>query len=183
MKVAIIGAGAIGGLIAASFAEAGHTVSVTARGTHLEAIRTRGLTVRWLDGEPKTYRLPAHADPADLGEQDVVFIALKSYSIGAVLPKLAGILRPDSAVVPAINGLPWWFFQKLGGPYDRVKSPDPVLTAQQRADELHDMIGTVGSAFLGLTVGCARCHSHKFDPITQRDYYSLFSFFNTGQNY
>ncbi|HEV3342690.1 MAG TPA: DUF1553 domain-containing protein [Pirellulales bacterium] len=61
----------------------------------------------------------------------------------------------------------------VGGPWDQVKSPDPVLTAQQRADELHDMVSTTGSAFLGLTVGCARCHSHKFDPIPQADYYAL----------
>jgi hypothetical protein len=61
----------------------------------------------------------------------------------------------------------------VGGPVDRVKSPDPVLTANQRADELHDMVGTTGSAFLGLTIGCARCHDHKFDPIPQVDYYAI----------
>ena len=61
----------------------------------------------------------------------------------------------------------------VGGAVDRVKSPDPGLTAQQRADELHDMVSTTGSAFFGLTVGCARCHNHKFDPISQTDYYSL----------
>jgi mono/diheme cytochrome c family protein len=61
----------------------------------------------------------------------------------------------------------------VGGPVDRVKSPDPVLTANQRADELHDMVSTAGSAFLGLTVGCARCHDHKFDPIPQVDYYAI----------
>ncbi|MBY0587587.1 PSD1 and planctomycete cytochrome C domain-containing protein [bacterium] len=61
----------------------------------------------------------------------------------------------------------------VGGPWDQVKSPDPALTAQQRADELHDMVSTTGSAFLGLTVGCARCHRHKFDPISQTDYYRL----------
>ena len=61
----------------------------------------------------------------------------------------------------------------VGGAWDRVKSPDPGLTAQQRADELHDMVSTTGSAFLGLTVGCARCHNHKFDPISQVDYYSM----------
>lgn len=61
----------------------------------------------------------------------------------------------------------------VGGPWDEVKSPDPVLTAQQRADELHDMVSTTGSTFLALTVGCARCHSHKFDPIPQSDYYAL----------
>lgn len=61
----------------------------------------------------------------------------------------------------------------VGGPWDQVKSPDPVLTAQQRADELHDMVSTTGSVFLGLTIGCARCHSHKFDPITQTEYYGF----------
>lgn len=61
----------------------------------------------------------------------------------------------------------------VGGPWDRVKSPDPVLTANQRADELHDMVSTTSSTFLGLTVGCARCHAHKFDPISQQDYYRI----------
>jgi hypothetical protein len=61
----------------------------------------------------------------------------------------------------------------VGGPWDMVKSPDAVLTATQRADELHDMVSTAGSAFLGLTVGCARCHDHKFDPIPQKDYYAI----------
>jgi hypothetical protein len=61
----------------------------------------------------------------------------------------------------------------VAGARDQVKSPDPVLTAQQRADELHDIVSTTGSAFLGLTVGCARCHNHKFDPILQTDYYAM----------
>ena len=70
----------------------------------------------------------------------------------------------------------------VGGAVDRVKSPDPVLTAQQRADELHDMVSTTGSAFLGLTVGCARCHNHKFDPVTQVDYYSVAAVFSGVQH-
>ncbi len=61
----------------------------------------------------------------------------------------------------------------VAGPWDQVKSPDVVLTRNQRADELHDLIGTTSSAFLGLTVGCARCHEHKFDPIPQQDYYAI----------
>lgn len=65
----------------------------------------------------------------------------------------------------------------VGGPVDIVKSPDPALTAQQRADELDDMVGTTGTAFLGLTLGCVRCHSHKFDPIAHREYYQMAAIF------
>ncbi|MBX3731174.1 MAG: PSD1 domain-containing protein [Verrucomicrobiae bacterium] len=61
----------------------------------------------------------------------------------------------------------------VGGPVDIVKSPDPRLTAQQRADELDDMVATTGTTFLGLTLGCARCHTHKFDPVTHREYHAL----------
>ena len=61
----------------------------------------------------------------------------------------------------------------VGGPCDKVKSPDVNLTLMQRGDELHDMINTTGATFLGITVGCARCHNHKFDPISQVDYYAL----------
>ncbi|WP_397568654.1 PSD1 and planctomycete cytochrome C domain-containing protein [Schlesneria sp. T3-172] len=61
----------------------------------------------------------------------------------------------------------------VAGAWDQVKSPDPTLTSQQRADELHDMVSTTGSAFFGLTVGCARCHNHKFDPISHSDYHAM----------
>jgi hypothetical protein len=69
-------------------------------------------------------------------------------------------------VIPATGFL-------VGGPEDEVKSPDIVLTRNQRDGELHDMVSTIGGAFLGLTVGCAKCHDHKFDPISQRDYYRM----------
>jgi cytochrome c553 len=80
-----------------------------------------------------------------------------------VLEQLAG----DALGEPAATGF------LVGGPYDVVKSPEPALTRQQRMDELHDMINTTGTAFLGLTLGCARCHNHKFDPVAQREYYAL----------
>jgi mono/diheme cytochrome c family protein len=80
-----------------------------------------------------------------------------------VMEQLAG----DALGEPAATGF------LVAGPWDQVKSPDPTLTLAQRQDELADMVGTTGTAFLGLTVGCARCHNHKFDPILQKDYYSL----------
>ncbi len=70
----------------------------------------------------------------------------------------------------------------VAGAWDQVKSPDEVLTKNQRADELHDMVSVTGSAFLGLTVGCARCHDHKFDPIPQHDYYALKAVFEGVQH-
>jgi mono/diheme cytochrome c family protein len=65
----------------------------------------------------------------------------------------------------------------VGGSDDQVKSPDIVLTSQQRSDELHDMVATTGSTFLGMSVGCARCHNHKFDPIPQSDYTAMVAVF------
>ena len=66
----------------------------------------------------------------------------------------------------------------VGGPVDIVGSPDITLTLQQRADEIDDMVGTTGTAFMGLTLGCVRCHTHKFDPITHREYYSMAGIFS-----
>ena len=66
----------------------------------------------------------------------------------------------------------------VAGPHDIVKSPDINLTLMQRNDEMADMINTTGTAFLGLTIGCARCHNHKFDPILQKDYYSMQAVFS-----
>jgi mono/diheme cytochrome c family protein len=76
-------------------------------------------------------------------------------------------LAGDSLAADAATGF------LVGGAWDQVKSPDPVLTATQRADELHDIVSTTGSALIGLTIGCARCHDHKFDPVPQTDYYRL----------
>lgn len=89
-----------------------------------------------------------------------------------VMEQLAGdLLGPDAA-----TGF------LVAGPWDQVKSPDPVLTANQRADELHDMVSVTGTTFLGLTVGCARCHDHKFDPISQIDYFRVKAVFEGVQH-
>lgn len=109
MKIAIVGAGSIGGFIGARLAAAGeHEISALARGATLEALRVEGWRVRSPDG---LLRVPARAeaDPAALGPQDVVLIAVKGPSLPALAPTLAPLLTPDTLIVPAMNGVPWWF--------------------------------------------------------------------------
>ena len=117
MRICIVGAGAIGGLTGAWLARAGHEVCLVARGTHLESIRANGLTLAEESGR-ESLRLPASDEPADFGVQDAVFLCLKTYSIAAMLPRLRSLLGPDTTVVPAINGLPWWYFYREGGRLD-----------------------------------------------------------------
>jgi 2-dehydropantoate 2-reductase len=111
-KFCIVGAGAIGGRLAARLAIAGYEVSLTARGEHLAAIQQRGLVLR--DGElNETLHVHAAATPAEIGiVQDVVIIGLKAHQVPAVLPQLAPIVGPYTIVLPAINGLPWWYFHR-----------------------------------------------------------------------
>ena len=117
MKICIVGAGAIGGLTGAWFARAGHDVCLIARGAHLEALRRGGLTLL-AEGKRTVYRLRASDEPADFGVHDAVFVCLKTYSIAAMLPRLKTLVGPETVVVPAINGLPWWYFFKEGGRFD-----------------------------------------------------------------
>jgi 2-dehydropantoate 2-reductase len=119
MKVAIVGAGAIGGVLGAKLAARGHDVSLIARGAHLAAIRNNGLKLVDHVGEAsRSYLLPASSEPADFGPQDLVIIALKAHAIAAMLPRLRPLLKDDTVVVPAINGLPWWYFYREAGPYE-----------------------------------------------------------------
>jgi len=117
MKICVVGAGAIGGLTGAWFARAGHDVSLIARGAHLLALRADGLTLL-AEGKRTVFALRASADPADFGVQDAVFLCLKTYSIPAMLPRLKTLVGPGTTVVPAINGLPWWYFYREGGRFD-----------------------------------------------------------------
>ncbi|HEY6241909.1 MAG TPA: 2-dehydropantoate 2-reductase, partial [Burkholderiales bacterium] len=117
MKICVVGAGAIGGLVGAWFARAGHEVCLVARGAHLGALRARGLTL--VSGNSTdSYSIPASDDPAEFGAQDAVFVCLKTYSIGAMLPRLKTLVGPGTTVIPAINGLPWWYFFREGGRFD-----------------------------------------------------------------
>jgi 2-dehydropantoate 2-reductase len=111
MKVTVFGAGAIGGLMAHALHDGGADVSIIARGAHLEAIRTNGLTLE-KDGATRTLHVPASDRAEDLGSQDYIVIALKAQAVPAVVERIAPLLGPETAVVPAVNGLPWWYFYK-----------------------------------------------------------------------
>ncbi len=127
MKICVFGAGAIGGFMAARLAKAGAAdVSVVARGPHLAAIQQRGLILRE-GGEDSVTRPRAAASAAELGVQDYVVITLKAHSVPPVVPAMAPLIGPDTAVVMAVNGVPWWYFHALEGPYKdmRLASIDP----------------------------------------------------------
>jgi 2-dehydropantoate 2-reductase len=109
MKIAIVGLGAIGGLLAGRLAAAGHTVSSLARGATLAALREHGVRVRSAGGEEMAQRIAASDSPAALGPQDLVVIALKGPALNDVAPTLAPLLGPQTLVLPAMNGVPWWF--------------------------------------------------------------------------
>ena len=125
MKLAVYGAGAIGGLLGARLAASGVDVSLVARGAQRAAIVRDGLTVNSADGSINV-RLPCVEDPAELGPQDYVLIALKAHSVPAVLPRLPALFGPHTAVIWAVNGLPWWYFYALDGAYrdHRIASVD-----------------------------------------------------------
>jgi 2-dehydropantoate 2-reductase len=138
VKVCVVGAGAIGGLVASGFARAGHAVCLVARGAHLAALRERGLTLL-AQGKREVFRIQASDDPSDFGEQDAVFICLKTHSIAAMLPRTKTLVGRDTVVVPAINGLPWWYFYREGGRFDGqpLACLDPAGTLFQALDPRH----------------------------------------------
>ena len=127
MKICVVGAGAIGGYVAVRLAQAGHAVSAIARGPHLAAIRAHGLKLVEAAQELVATDLEATERIADLDTQDVVLLALKAHQIAAVVDDLPVLLGPDTVLVTLQNGIPWWYFQKLRGPYaDRVvETVDP----------------------------------------------------------
>jgi 2-dehydropantoate 2-reductase len=126
MKICIFGAGAIGGYMGAKLAHAGFDVSLVARGPHLAAMQKRGLELR-AGGESIIAHPRVAADAAELGPQDYVIVTLKAHSVPGAIPAMKPLLGPKTAVVMGVNGVPWWYFYKLDGPYAdrRIASIDP----------------------------------------------------------
>ena len=126
MKICIYGAGAIGGLLGAKLARVEHEVTLIARGPHLAAVQANGLT---LTDAAESFSVKPHAfeDPKDAGAQDYVIIALKANTVPAIAERLRPLLGPKTAVVMAVNGVPWWYFHGVSGPYAerRINAVDP----------------------------------------------------------
>jgi 2-dehydropantoate 2-reductase len=134
MKVCVVGAGAIGGLLAVRLAEAGEQVSVIDKGAHLQAIQRSGLKLLMADGsEHLTRSIEATASLRDPGPQDVVILAVKTHILPEIAPGLDNLMDEDTVILPMQNGLPWWYFQKHGGEYDgrsiECLDPDGRLAA------------------------------------------------------
>ena len=126
MKICIFGAGAIGGYMGAKLAAVGADVSLVARGPHLEALQSKGLTLIE-EGEPKIYPVRATDDARTLGAQDYVILTLKAHSVPAVVRQITPLLGEGSTLVSGVNGVPWWYFHRLGGPLEgtRLQTVDP----------------------------------------------------------
>jgi 2-dehydropantoate 2-reductase len=135
MRVAVLGAGAIGAYVGAALHRGGTEVHLVARGAHLAAIRANGVTVRSPRGD-FTARTPATDDPVEIGPVDYVFLGLKANSYAGAGPLLAPLLHDRTVVVAAQNGIPWWYFHGLKGPYEgrRIESVDPGGAVTQVLD-------------------------------------------------
>ena len=127
MKICIFGAGAIGGYMAVKLVQAGADVSLVARGPHLAAMRDNGLTLIEEDGQETNVAVRASDDPAQLGPQDYVIVTLKAHSVPPVVAKMQPLIGPNTTIVSGVNGVPWWYFHGLEGPYEgtRLASVDP----------------------------------------------------------
>jgi 2-dehydropantoate 2-reductase len=125
-SICVFGAGAIGGLLAARLQAAGTPVSVVARGPHLAAMQADGLRLETEGGTLTTHPCVV-SDTAALGPQDYVFITLKAHSLAPALPQIAPLIGPGTTIVAGVNGLPWWYFHGLDGPFRdrRIDAVDP----------------------------------------------------------
>jgi len=126
MKICVYGAGAIGGYMGAKLAKSGVDVTLIARGPHLEAMKKNGLTLR-SEGETINVRPRVTQDSREAGPQDYVILSVKAHALPGIADAVQPLLGPKTALVPAINGVPWWYFYKLPGPYEntRLESVDP----------------------------------------------------------
>lgn len=144
MRVCVLGAGAIGGFIGTRLAEAGVETSALARGATLAALRAHGWRAE-SGGRLITAPVRASDDPAELGEQDLVILAVKAHSMPSVAPVIGPLLGPQTMLLTAMNGVPWWFFDGFGGPCQgrHLDSVDPGGTIAAAIPASHVIGGVV----------------------------------------
>ena len=160
MKVCIYGAGAIGGWLGMALAQAGNTVSMVARGPTLRALQHEGLRMRRADGTLAQAPVTAHDSPAALGAQDLVVVAVKAPALPDIAQAMAPLLGPDTMVLTAMNGVPWWFLDGFGGAVQghALQSVD-AGGAIARAIPTHHVVGSVVHTSCSLEApGCVRQH-------------------------
>jgi 2-dehydropantoate 2-reductase len=159
MKVCIYGVGAIGGWIGVHLAKAGCSVSAVARGATLQALRSQGLTLHQA-GVTHTVSLQASDQPADLGVQDVVIVAVKAPALADVAAQIAPLLGPHTVVFTAMNGVPWWFLQCFGTAVSgaRLQSIDPTGAIAQGIPAAHVLGGVVHASCSVDAPGVIRHH-------------------------
>ena len=147
MRICVYGAGAIGGHLAVRLSRGGADVSVVARGPHLAAIQHSGLTIRTSQGELHA-RVRASDDPAALGPQDALIVAVKAPSLPSVAAGIAPLLKPDTAVAFVMNGIPWFYFHGIGGPLEGRRLPriDPGDTLWRSVGPQRVIAGVIYAA-------------------------------------
>ncbi len=126
MKITVFGAGAIGGFMGAKLALAGQDVTLIARGPHLAAMRERGLKLI-SEGKTQVVRPRCTDDARQVGPQDYVILSVKAHALPGIAGAVQPLLGPKTTLVPAVNGVPWWYFHEHGGPYEgtRLQTVDP----------------------------------------------------------
>ena len=127
MKICVVGAGAIGGLLAIKLAKAGHDLTVIARGQNLKAIQEKGFQFIDEEGSSSTVPMKAMSEIAKAGPQDLVILGMKAHQVAAVVEELPSLYQENTMVLTAQNGIPWWYFFKHGGEYEgkTIESVDP----------------------------------------------------------
>lgn len=127
MKICVFGAGAIGGYMGVKLAQAGADVSLVARGPHLAAMKANGLKLIEEGGEETVVSVTASDNPANLGVQDYIIVTLKAHSVPPIVDKMKPLIGPNTTIVSGVNGVPWWYFHKIGGEHEgtRLESVDP----------------------------------------------------------
>jgi len=171
MKICVVGAGAIGGLLAAQLANAGHEVTVIARGNHLLAMQENGVKLVYQDGAELQAQVRATGSFSEAGRHDLVLLALKAHQLGAVAEQLPLLFGESTPVVTLQNGIPFWYFQRHGGPHEGriLESVDPGGLISKHIDARRIIHSVVYPAAEVVAPGIIHHHHGDRFPVGELD--------------